>query len=67
MKRLLIPFLALALCPPAQAYEFAHPYTGYKACFYKQLTNFVESEREWDSLNSERKITLRSAAHSRCK
>lgn len=65
MKRLLISFLALALCPPAQAWEQFHPHTGYKYCVENVLRIWV-SKSDWDSLSARERLRKRGEAHQQC-
>ena len=57
MKRLLIPFLALALCPLAQAWEQFHPHKGYQYCVEHILRGWNRQKRGVELLE------LRRQAH----
>lgn len=67
MKRLLIPFLALALCPPAQAWERFYPDKGYQYCVEHILQGWNRQKGEWNSKSYEDKLSNRAAAHKHCR
>ena len=67
MKRLLIPFLALALCPPAQAWHHFGKGFGYAECVGLQLRERFPSQEVMDSVPEMERKRAKVAAHLYCK